>query len=716
MQLSCNSGFYLTKANKCRLCPVGTISKAGLTKCTGCPAGTKTTDHLTCKTCAAGKYSAALSAKCTPCGIGKVSQPGASNCTACTAGQYASRPGNICTPCAKGTFSTGSVDSCTKCAVGSYSDPGETACTPCSPGKHYKKSEYEFARCTSCSSSTYSAEPYTECTKCPAGTYSRSEATVCVACDAKKGYVVNDRQDGCTCPNGAVFDEMLQACSICTPGSSMRPGGGGCVECGPKTYAPRVGSASCADCNNNKLVNAERTRCDYCPKSFFKSTQTGQCMKCPAGQYSEADILGCQFCYDVYVVNEDQTGCLPRTRPPTPAPIIRKDCLPGQGYPAVYPWETAVCVDCGPGYMSMAANQTCIPCGLGTYSNTARPESCITCASPKVVSADRTKCEFCAASLYRQELLQDYPPTYPAREAKCLKCPAGTYSTSQGTGCLECPVYYPVNAAQTGCETSPVLGPGPSSPPPPRAGPGKVIDPVTRLEKDCEAGYKKQFYFEACTKCEIGYYAALPGTAVCSVCDSSKVVVGGKSCESCSPGYQKTPRKFGEFPYEHELEATCEECPYNMISNGGPCTKCPTYQIPSADQSYCISPNYNYCKDNTYFDTQVGYCVPCKAGYADFYIHPCRPCVFGTYKPYPGGSYCKKCPDGMATGEGRDDCYFCEASYIQESYSHYGSVPFDGPAPKCVKCAEGTYSVYADIKCHTCPTGKKVNAAQTGCE
>jgi Tyrosine-protein kinase ephrin type A/B receptor-like len=706
MDLSCNAGYYLTKANKCQLCPVGTISKEGVKKCTGCPAGTKTTDHLSCKTCAAGKYSGALSAKCYPCGTGKVSQPGASNCTACTAGQYASRPGNICTPCAKGTYSTGSVDSCTKCAVGSYADSGETACTPCSPGKQYTKSG-----CTSCYSSTYSPDPYTACTKCPAGTYSQNEATACVACDAKKGYEVNDNQDGCICPNGGVFDNVLQACSICKPGYSMIPGGGGCAACGPKTYAPRVGSESCVVCNDNKIVNAERTRCDYCPKSFGKSKETGLCVKCPSGKYSKGDNDGCRACNDVDVVNAAQTDCLPMTRAPTPVPIIRKDCLPGQGYTKTNP---EVCVDCGPGYMSVTANQTCIPCGLGTYSNTARPASCITCASPKVVSADRTKCEYCEPSFYRQELPQDYPITSPGREAKCLKCPAGTYSGSGGTGCLECPdQHYPVKADQTGCSTTFVYT-GPSSPPPPRAGPGKVIDPVTRLEKDCEAGYKKQFYFEACTKCEVGYYAELPASAVCKICDSSKVIVGGKSCESCLPGYTKTPHKFGDFPYTNEVEATCVKCPPNTISNGGPCTKCPTWEIPSEDQSYCTYPEYDYCKNNSSFDTDLGECVPCKAGYATF-VHPCIPCLFGTYKPNAGREDCVKCPAGMATGSERVDCYFCEASFIQQSYEPY-PWEYDGPPPDCVKCAPGTYSVYADTKCRTCPAGKKVNAAQTGCE
>jgi hypothetical protein len=708
-QVNCPAGLYLTTRQKCRVCPEGTISKIGATKCE-----TKTADHLSCKDCAAGKYSGAGSARCKPCGLGQISQRKASNCTACTAGQYASRPDNVCKPCARGTYSTGLVDSCTKCAVGYYADPGETSCTACLPGQYYDSKKVAYpGKCVDCYSSTYSPDPYTACTKCPAGTYSGSRATACTACDAKKGYIVNDDQDGCTCPNGGEFDNLLQACSVCKPGYKMKPGGGGCVECGPKTYSPRVGSQLCYDCNDNKVVNADRSRCDYCPASFYKSKQDQKCLKCPAGQYSTGDIKGCRVCQGLSRVNTAQTGCIDATIKPTSAPFVRKVCLPGQGYTTASP---ELCVDCGLGYMSVSVDQSCVPCAVGTYSNIARATSCTTCASPKVVSADRTKCEYCEPSFYRQELPQDYPVTLPGREAKCLKCPAGTYSGSGGTGCLECPDYTPVNAAQTGCAPVP---PGPIVPPsPPRAEPGKVYDPVTKSIEDCPAGTEKQFSLQSCTPCMVGYYSSAPGTAQCLICDGSKVVTADRTgCDPCEPGHTKTPHSVGTFPYTSDKEAYCTKCPKNTISDGGLCKKCPTGEVPSSDQSYCTSPAYDECyTPGQIFDTDVGECVPCKPGYADFYVQPCQQCPFYSYQPYYGGTECFDCPKGMATGEARDDCFFCEASYYQQSYESDGSVPYDGPAPVCLKCAPGTFSVYADTKCHTCPAGKKVNAKQTGCE
>jgi Tyrosine-protein kinase ephrin type A/B receptor-like len=712
--LACQAGYYFTKRNKCQLCSEGTISKYAATKCETCPAGTKTTDHLSCKDCAAGKYSGAGSARCKPCGVGQVSQKKASNCTACTSGQYASRPDNTCKPCAKGTYSTGSVDSCTKCAVGTYSDPGESSCTACLPGQYYDSKNTLYPnKCVDCYPSTYSPDGYTACMTCPAGTYSGYRATACAVCDAKKGYIVNDGQDRCICPNESVFDQVLQACSVCKPGSSMKPGGGGCVECGPKTYAPRVGSESCVVCNNNKLVNTDRTRCDYCPASFYKSKQEQKCVKCPAGQYSTADIKGCRVCAGLSRVNSAQTGCIAATMKPTSPPFIRKICLPGQGYTAASP---EACVDCGPGFMSVAADQTCIPCPVGTYSKLARASSCAACPSRMVVSADRTLCDLCAASFYRQEFPQDYPVTSPGREAKCLKCPAGTYSTSQGTGCLECPNYTPVNADQTGCAPVPD---GPIVlPTPPRAESGKIYDPITNTIQDCPAGTEKLFSLQSCTPCMVGYYSDMPGTSQCRICDNSKVVSADRTdCSPCEPGYTKTPHTVGIFPYKNDKEAYCMKCPKNTISDGGPCVKCPTGEVPSSDQSYCTSPSYDECyTPGQIFDTDVGECVPCKPGYADFDVHPCQQCPFNSYQPYYGGTSCDDCPIGMATGEARDDCFFCEASYYQMSYVNYDNVPYDGPAPECLKCAAGTYSVYADTKCHACPAGKKVNAAQTGCE
>jgi hypothetical protein len=711
LDLNCNAGSYLTKANKCQLCPVGTWSSAGAKKCATCPAGTKTSDHLSCKDCAAGKFSGAGSAKCKPCGVGQVSQRKASNCTACAAGQYASRSDNICTPCAKGTYSTGSVDSCTNCTVGSYSDPGETKCTPCLPGQQYnsKKTPFSYdSGCQSCYSSTYSPEPYTACKKCPAEMYSSYGASACSVCDAKKGYVADDSQQICVCPNGSEFDNVLQACSVCKPGYKMKTEEGGCEACGPKTYNPRVGWKVCQLCSDHKLVNPDRTRCDYCPASFGKSQVEDKCVKCPAGQYSTADIKGCRDCLGMTRVNDAQTGCVDTSMEP---PFISKVCLPGQGY------FKEICTDCGPGYMS--SSQTCIPCRVGAYSNTARPASCITCASPMVVSADRTKCEYCEPSFYRQEFPQDNPESSPGREAKCMKCPAGTYSTSQGTGCLECPNYTPVNAAQTGCDP---VSAGPILPPtPPRTKPGTVWDVATQSIKDCPAGYEKLYSFQSCTPCMVGYYSKLPGTAMCSLCGISKLVTPDRTdCVPCLPGYTKAPYKVGIYPYTGEKEGYCIKCPQNMISEGGQCEKCPKGKIPNKDQTSCVTPGDSECPLDQTYDSSVGECVQCSPGHALYAPNrPCGPCYFNNYQPYYGQTSCLQCPYYMAVGVGRDDCFFCEASYYSIYFRYlpsHSEFPRIMPATTCEKCEPGTYSVYADRRCHTCPVGKTVNAGQTGCE
>jgi hypothetical protein len=649
LALKCGAGYYLTRRNKCQLCPVGRWSSAGVTKCTTCPAGTKTSDHLSCKDCVAGKYSGAGSARCKPCGVGQVSQRKASNCTACTSGQYASHSDNICKPCEKGTYSMGSVDSCIAatgeptslptvrnvCVDGSYSDPVDFACAPpCLPGQHY--------------------------------------------------------------------DDLRQLCTVCKPGYKTMYKGG-CEACGQYEYAPRYGSKECASCNSNKLVNADKTRCDYCPASFRKESGRYNCEKCPGGQYSTGDIEGCRSCQGMSRANAAQTGCEPYTAAPTHAPTV---CLPGQGQSIT---SSQACVDCGPGYMSRSADQTCVPCGLGTYSNIARPTSCITCDSLKVVSADRTKCEWCEASFYKEEFSQDYPLSSPGREAEC---PAGTYSTPQGAGCLECPNYGPVNAAQTGC--APVPDGPPVPPNPPRAGPGKVYDTESKSIVDCLAGQEKQFSFQSCTYCAHGYYAKLPGTAKCSICDGLNV---GEidHCGPCKPGYTKTAQEWGP--------PICQRCPQFMISDGGSCKKCPTWEKPSADMLSCVRSDPYYCSSwGEVYDSNLNECVPCKPGTStEDSLRKCGLCTVNYFAPKYGETACYICPEGMATGVARDDCFFCEASYYQQSYAPRlpkGLVDptIEQKAPDCVKCAPGTYSVYADTGCHTCPAGKTINAGQTGCE
>jgi hypothetical protein len=701
---SCDKGYYLTKKFRCQLCPVGTWSIAGAKKCTTCPAGTKTADHFSCKDCAAGKYSPAGSARCKLCGVGQVSQIRSPNCTICTSGQYASHSDNICKPCERGYFSTGSVDSCTICAAGSYALPGDPMCTVCSTG-HYL---YRYDVCGYCGESTYAPDPYTACTKCPAGSVKLSRDSVCEVCDVTKGYVTNIAQSKCICPQEGEFDVISQKCSVCKPGSKMKTGGGGCEECGPRTYSARIGSKTCFDCNTNKLVNADKTRCDYCPASFFK--QNDICTKCPAGQYSTASIKGCRKCLGLSKVNEDQTGCVATTAEPTAAPFIPKVCLPGQGYSA----ET--CTDCGPGNMS--ADQKCIPCAVGTYSDATRATSCTPCPPPKVVSADRTQCNWCEPSFYRQEYPQDYPKVSPGREAKCLKCPSSTYSTDQGTGCLECPNYTPVNADQTGCEPVP---PGPIVlPNPPRAPPGKYYDSGTKMVLDCPAGSEKLYSFQNCNYCNAGWYAPLPGTAVCKICDSSKVVNRDRTdCQSCLGGYTKVPFTPAT-PYTAEKEAHCAPCdPYTYSDGGSPCKKCPQGLIPNRERSACVYPGFDGCGKGNEFDPETNECVVCGPGTNSIFgdAWPCRPCWFNSYQPYAGMHYCDKCPLSMATGYGRDDCYFCEASRYRVGSDWYGQAPWDNGQPShCDTCPEGTYSVYADIGCHTCPAGKKVNAGQTGCE
>lgn len=102
------------------------------------------------------------------------------------------------------------------------------------------------------------------------------------------------------------------------------------------------------------------------------------------------------------------------------------------------------CVDtCPPGYYK--EGKSCIPCGIGTYSNSSdqtSPSTCQTCDAGKFTSrVGSTSCTMCEPgkySIYGNDLpLCDscppgkYQPT--AGHSACLNCPNGYYNTDSGS-------------------------------------------------------------------------------------------------------------------------------------------------------------------------------------------------------------------------------------------------------------------------------------------
>jgi hypothetical protein len=613
----CKAGYWFSvdDNNSCQKCPVGSISADGAKSCTLCVPGTREVNRLSCKDCRPGKYSDGSVDKCLPCGVGKVSQAKAAACTVCKAGEYASHSDNKCKICPKNTISSGLADSCTPCAAGSYSAPGKSQCYVAVPGQYLDP----VLLVVDCTPSFYSTNPNMQCRKCPPGKYSGPKASSCLQC--AKGLFVNPAQTGCEairtspapsfaptrayCPGQQEYSDTLKKCIDCKAGwgrwiSSLR-----CLRCPPNWYSTAPGK-ECIRCYpSDKVTNAEGTKCELCPPSFFPrhylvgnsslwNTRRDECVKCPAQTYSFPSINNATYRYDSTCkecpsgsrVNAAQTGC--ETAPPTDY-LDPSKCVPGQEYDVI----TKKCVPCQPGFEKQFSFQrSCTPCPFGYYAPGLGNAKCYLCEEEDnyVVTPNREFCESCKPSFYKQIYpLGDYPYTN-SKSAECLKCPKGTYSLGN-TRCLNCPEGIEVNDEQTGC--------GKPSPPPTRRPtlsdadfvpcvPGQQFDRVNKVCIDCEPG-NAPYYIHECHPCRAGTYAPNKKSATCTKCPIPKVVKYRISCEYCPPSfyYKGYP---DQQQYPTEKEATCLKCApgtYSGFEDSG-CHTCPAGQVVNPDQTGCI--------------------------------------------------------------------------------------------------------------------------------
>ena len=614
----CNAGYYFSADdNKCKECPTGTVSAAGAQSCTICPAGQFEFRHLVCKNCRAGKYSEGMTNKCTPCGVGKVSPAKSPACTDCIAGEYANHVDNMCKICPKNKYSKKLADSCTPCAAGTYSNAGASECHACVPGQYLDP----VLLCKDCSPSYYSTNPSVGCKKCPAGKYSAGKATSCRQC--AKGLFVNPAQTGCEatrttpaptasptrpeCPANQEYSDTLKICIDCKAGWGTRRNSLGVVECHPcppNYSSPKAGS-QCELCYPyNKVTNAEKTKCELCPPSFFPrhylqgndtylTRRQDECIKCPEDTYSSPSVdayynydTNCKECPYGQKVNAAQTGCEVDPYPKTGGRL----CGPG----LEVNYDTMQCRKCKVGYeKEFSFLKSCVPCPIGHvayYEGTAKCKFCDEWTG-YVVSPDRAYCETCKPSFYKQKYpLGDYPYTN-AKNAECVKCPKGTYTTSDTGGadhCRNCANGLQVNDEQTGCG-KPTQKPTPHPTSPPR-GP---CEPGTELNfknecVDCPAG-TAPFYVHECWPCRAGTYAPLPKSGTCTKCAAPKVVKNRTSCEYCPPSFHYVGYPDQQV-YPNEREAECVKCEagtYSGFEDSG-CHKCAAGKVVNADQTGCI--------------------------------------------------------------------------------------------------------------------------------
>ena len=481
----CSRGKYsAAKEGSCHACPAGSKANAGQTGCnpvpTRCPtpAPTRSPEYMIivdcapsfyrydyikdgrtyqgCKKCEPGTYTSDFSTVCYTCPQGQTVNAGQTGCIPaveptpeptlspteymiivdCAPSYYRydyvkdGRTYQGCRKCEPRTYTSGSTTRCSRCPPGRTVNAEQTGCIPAveptpepTPAPTLSPTEYNMIW-VDCSPSFYrydyikDGNPYQGCKKCEPGTYTSGFSTVCYTCP--QGQTVNAEQTGCIPAEEPTYQPSRSPQIImvdCAPSyylyTYIKDGRTkqGCKKCEPGTYTSDFATA-CSTCPAGQTVNAEQTGCipaeepisgptisptgitlAHCTASYYRTYQG--CKKCAPGTYSSGFATSCSTCPAGQTVNAEQTGCIKPTPEPTHEPTHKPTHEP-------------------------------------TYEPTHNPTP----------TDDIT----CPPSYYKI-LYTSNGKNYH----KCLKCDAGTYSSSVTNGCTSCDIGQTVNPEQTGC-------------------------------------------------------------------------------------------------------------------------------------------------------------------------------------------------------------------------------------------------------------------------
>ena len=470
----------------CEFCGPGKYSANSEShECTNCPEGTwhndsRATaygDQNVCKLCPAGKA---------------VSDPqqGRTKCFDCQIGKYHLAPSREihCISCQPGTGYSGPGSPCAQCAIGRYQDEDtpNKVCKNC-PAGFYGTSLTDCTLCHNYDKSEVANTPYQDeagkwdCKHCPAGQASGDELEAGLGC---KLCVAGKRRDfglnhyGCvTCSQGRYMDligSSASECKKCSKGyflkSSNEPSNHDsiedCIPCEPMTFNADLGQSSCLPCPDATepastncsgcipgRAGSANTSCRDCqPGKFSDFMNLPECKTCPAGFYSESQLLSkeckpcnrgrfgknpeqsieksCEACHAGRYSSKEALGGDAMACEPCPA---------GRYGTENGTTDETMCKPCSIGkYSSLEGAshaQTCIGCNAGRYSDTFGATSSSECKQcPKGYSNSFANASYCIPCLPGR-----YQPSIGA--TMCFPCPVDTFSRKQGNNisCLKCP-------------------------------------------------------------------------------------------------------------------------------------------------------------------------------------------------------------------------------------------------------------------------------------
>jgi Tyrosine-protein kinase ephrin type A/B receptor-like len=180
-------------------------------------------------------------------------------------------------------------------------------------------------------------------------------------------------------------------------------------------------------CTAGTYADHKTNICVPCPANTYAKARVDLCTPCPLNMYSLLGDAKCRKCAKGYKLNAERTGC-----------------------------------------------QLVNP--IGTRSPTCPPTPSPTSEKPILIIVD------CAPSFYRRVTYVDF------REYQdCVKCAAGTYTSSSSDFCYTCPAGSMVNAGQTGCLSIPPPTLPPTSPPSLSSCPSSLTSGKTSSSQRCRA-------------------------------------------------------------------------------------------------------------------------------------------------------------------------------------------------------------------------------------
>jgi len=595
--------------------------------------------------------------------------------------------------------------------------PSYYFCSACVLGKY--KDTIGSAVCTSCAANTYSAQS------------NATSVETCLTCPGNSTSVVaSASNDYCQCNVG--FSHAAGGCAECVPGTfNPRLAQLACSNCTVGTYSLNVGATSnetCASCSGTEYSPEGSPVCQPCPAYSVSPARSGLiqncgcilgytgataslCQQCAPGTFK--NITGNWLCQPCSANSHSLSGATSLTA-----------CFCNAGFAGAY---GPLCVRCPANSYSLsgATSLTACFCNAGFFG--AYGALCVGCSANSYSLSGATSLTDCICNA-------GYTG---ANGSLCALCVSGKYKSVTGSSaCVDCPAntYQDILGATstTHCKPCSSNSHAPVSSP-------------SIWNCTCNAGYKGPTYEEVTEHDNLARSCGLLRSSACPVTQSSSLTYAiqpgvydflnpaifatDNSIETVSmttSGSNQWWRvDFGRRVTVRAVRALLGSSGTDMLYvNVGDVTTstgnliCATISTQSMSSDWvtmeCATPltgQYLYVRNSVATEIVIreiqvqGTEVLTKV-WPDF----CEKCPTGTYKAVPGNVPCTACPSNTfsATLAATNSslCLTCPPNSVSDTGSQQcGCVAgFDGSADVCRACPLGTFKgAIGDISCATCP-------------